>query len=106
GKNNSVATLQWSHDRGFCVDSVPVNRLRDRWRIIHARRVHPSFYDAGRYQPSALGIQYLLPIFSNALGSDDLERLRSDLFDAGNLSTRYQSVNLDIQKRVRLLEGT
>ncbi|HID24786.1 MAG TPA: 6-phosphofructokinase, partial [Planctomycetaceae bacterium] len=29
GRNNSVVTLQWSPKRGFCVDSVPVNKLRD-----------------------------------------------------------------------------
>ncbi len=103
-KNNSVATLQWSCERGFYVDCISANKLRDKWGIIHARQVHPSFYDSERYQPSLLGINYLLPIFDNALGTDDLEQLRSDLFDSGNLTTRYQSVAVDIQKRVQHLK--
>ena len=104
-KNNSVITLEWSRTDGFFVDSVPANKLRDRWGIIHARCVHPSFYDTKRFEPSLLAVQYLLPIFTNAIGADDLEHMRAELFSPGNLSTSYQSVNVDIQKRIRRLEG-
>ncbi len=103
GQNNSLATLQWSGQGGFYLDSLPANKLRDRWRTIHPRLVHPSLYDPHRFQPSKLGVQYLLPIFTNAIGTDDMEHIRADLFSPGNLSTRYQSVNIDIQKRMQFL---
>ena len=61
-------------------------------------------YDAHRFQPSKLGIDYLLPIFTGAIGRDDIEHIRSKLFSPGNLSTRYQSVNVDVQKRIRYLD--
>jgi len=32
-----------------------------------------------------------------------MEHIRADLFSPGNLSTRYQSVNIDIQKRMQFL---
>jgi len=101
--NNSVVTLQWNRQRGFYVDSIPALKLRDQWGIIHPRQVHRALYDAHRFQPSKLGIQYLLPIFDNAIGADDMEEVRVQLFAPGNLTTRYQSVNVDIQKRIRLL---
>jgi 6-phosphofructokinase 1 len=104
GQNNSVATLQWTDRRGFFVDSVPANKLRDKWGIIHARRMHLSMYDAHRFQPSKLGAKYLHPIFTNAIGADDMEDVRVQLFHPGNLTQRYQSVNVDIQKRIRLLD--
>lgn len=103
GQNNSVATLQWSGSDGFYLDSLPANKLRDQWGVIHPRRVHESLYDPHRFQPSKLGAQYLLSIFSNAIGVDDVEHIRTDLFSPGNLSTRYQSVNIDIQKRTQVL---
>jgi 6-phosphofructokinase 1 len=103
GYNNCMVTLQWTADRGFYVDSLPANKLRDQWGIIHARRLHPSLYDSHRFQPSKLGIQFLLPIFTNAIGADDLEEVRIQQFNPGNLTRRYQSVNVDIQKRLRLL---
>ncbi len=102
-QNNSVATLQWSEQNGLTVSSITANKLRDQWGEIHPREVHPTFYDAQRFQPSRLGIEYLLPIFSHAIGADDLEFLRNDLFRPGNLVTRYQSVNIDIQKRIQYL---
>ena len=68
GQNNSVATLQWSRDKGFYVDGVDGNAFRDRWGVIHARHLHPACYDAERMQPSRLGVDYLLPIFTNAIG--------------------------------------
>ena len=54
---------------------------------------------------SRLGIEYLLPIFTNAIGSDDVEHIRQTLFDSGNLFRPYHSVNTDIQKRVRYLDA-
>ncbi len=104
GANNSVSTLQWSHEEGFYLDSLPANKLRDRWQVLHPRQVHPSMYDAHRFQPSRLGVEYLLPIFTDAIGRDDIECIRSKLFSPGNLSTRYQSVNVDIQKRIKYLK--
>ncbi|HEY6563688.1 MAG TPA: hypothetical protein VIY86_04290, partial [Pirellulaceae bacterium] len=103
GESNAVAALGWSESKGFYVTEFPGNSLRDRWGVIHARQVHPSFYDARRMQPSSLGIEYLLPIFSNAIGADDTEHIRETLFDSGNLYRRYHSVTTDIQKRTLFL---
>ena len=50
-----------------------------------------------------LGVQYLLPIFTNALGTDDMEEVRVQLFHPGNLTNRFQSVNVDIQKKIQYL---
>lgn len=103
GQNNVLSTLQWSDENGLTVDSLPANKLRDRWGDIHPREVPRAMYDAHRFQPSKLGVEYLLPIFSNAIGPDDMEEIRAELFARGNLSTRYQSVNVDVQKRIRYL---
>jgi ATP-dependent phosphofructokinase / diphosphate-dependent phosphofructokinase len=103
GQNNAVAVLQYNERDGFRVESCEGNSLRDRWGVIHARRVHSSFYDPQRMQISPIGIEYLLPIFTNAIGADDTEHIRETLFDSGNLYRRYHSVNIDIQKRTRYL---
>lgn len=103
GHNNMVVTLQWQKEKGFHVDAIPAFRLRDQWGAIHPRMVHSSLYDASRFQPSRLGVEYLLPIFSNAIGADDMEEVRSHLFHPGNLTNRFHSVNVDIQKRIKLL---
>ncbi|MBI3839679.1 MAG: 6-phosphofructokinase [Planctomycetia bacterium] len=104
GLNNAVATLQWNNRRGFHVDSIGGHALRDRWGYIHPRLVPADFYDPTSMQPSRLGIEYLLPIFSDAIGPDDMEQTRQSLFDAGNLFRPYHSVNTDINKRIRFLE--
>ncbi|MCA9211823.1 MAG: 6-phosphofructokinase [Planctomycetales bacterium] len=104
-QNNSVATLQWSKDRGFFVSSATGNSFRDKWGKIHARRLHPSFYDNETMNVSQTGIEYLLPIFTNAIGHDDVEHMRQTLFDSGNLFRRYHSVNTDIEKRTTYLSG-
>lgn len=104
GQNNVVATLQWSDEHGITLDSLQANKLRDRWNVIHPREVHRSMYDDHKFQPSKLGIAYLRPIFNNAIGPDDMEEIRDDLFSPGNLTTRYQSVNVDIQKRIIYLD--
>src|SRR5690606_26523074 len=48
GQTNSVATLHWSADRGFHLDSYSGQTFRDQWGKIHARNVHPELYDEQR----------------------------------------------------------
>ena len=103
GQTNTIATLQYAPNKGFTLSSLPANKLRDRWGHIHARRLHPCFYDPLRFQPSRLGRHYLAPIFDNAIGADDVEVIRTGLFAYGNLSSRYNSVNVDVHKRLRYL---
>ncbi len=103
-KNNHIATLQWSRSDGFQLDSLPANKLRDQWKRIHPRRVHPSLYDPLRFQPSRLGKEYLMTMLTNAIGNDDVEQLRSEMFAPGKLSTRYQSVNIDMHRRIETLK--
>ncbi|MEY4187416.1 MAG: 6-phosphofructokinase [Planctomycetaceae bacterium] len=103
GYSNEIATLQYSAVDGFTFRSIAANRLRDRWGEIHPREVHPSLYDAGRMQLSPLGMEYLKPIFTRAVGADDVESIRREVFDAGCLSNRYQSINSDIRRRIRYL---
>ena len=103
GQNDAVAILQYNASQGFYVDSIGGNAFRDRWGHIHARSVHAAFYDAQHMKPSALGIDYLLPIFTDAIGPDDVEHMRETLFDSGNLFRPYHSVNTDVNKRVHYL---
>jgi 6-phosphofructokinase len=103
GRNNAVAVLQFSRSKGFNVEGYDANRFRDRWGLIHARQMHPALYDARLLKPSRLGIDYLLPIFTNAIGHDDMEHTRQTLFATGNLTQPYHSVNTDINKRIRYL---
>lgn len=105
GHNNAIAVLQWKREQGFYVDSYDGNAFRDRWGLIHARDMHPAFYDSALMQPSRTGIEYLLPIFSNAIGHDDVEFIRNRMFDAGSLASPYHSVNTDINKRIRYLQA-
>jgi 6-phosphofructokinase 1 len=102
GKCNAVAVLQWDGARGFYVADIPANDFRDRWGLIHARQMHESFYDPKLMRPSEVGIEYLLPIFTNSIGPDDTEAARG-LFDPGNLMKPYHSVNTDVTKRIRYL---
>jgi 6-phosphofructokinase 1 len=104
GRNNAVSTLQWRRDKGFYVDGVDGNAFRDRWGVIHARHLHPACYDAERMQPSRIGVDYLLPIFTNAIGHADVEALRQQIFDSGSLFRPYHSVNTDVNKRIRYLD--
>jgi 6-phosphofructokinase 1 len=103
GRNNAVAVLQYSRSKGFNVEGYDANRFRDRWGLIHARQMHPALYDAKLMKPSRMGIDYLLPIFTNAIGEDDMEHTRQTLFAAGNLTQPYHSINTDINKRIRYL---
>jgi len=66
--------------------------------------MHPEFYDARLMKPSQIGINYLLPIFNNAIGHDDMEHTRQTLFAPGNLVQPYHSINTDIDKRIRYLQ--
>ncbi|NBO90764.1 MAG: 6-phosphofructokinase [Planctomycetia bacterium] len=101
---NSVAILQYNTKQGFYISSVNSNDFRDRYGHIHARQVHPSFYDRERLQLSDTAIGYLRPIFSDALGADDMEEVRRTLFHPGNLTQPYHSVNVDINKRICYLD--
>jgi 6-phosphofructokinase 1 len=101
GRTNVVATLQWNSRQGFWVDSHDANGFRDRWGHIHARKMHPSFYNPSKMKPSDLGREYLKPIFANALGQDDLEYQRLSTFSHCNLTLPYHSINTDIQKRIK-----
>ncbi|MCA9064900.1 MAG: 6-phosphofructokinase [Planctomycetaceae bacterium] len=103
GTNNEMATMQYSTEGGFTVSSISANKLRDQWGEIHPRQVHPSLFDERRLHLSRFGMEYLTPIFCNALGADDLEAMQARTFHPGNLSCRYQSVNTDIRKRLRYL---
>jgi 6-phosphofructokinase 1 len=105
GRNNAISILQYSAGKGFHVEGYDANRFRDRWGLIHARQMHPSLYDPVLMKPSTMGIDYLLPIFTGAIGYDDAEHMRQTLFDSGNLSHPYHSINTDVHKRIRYLEG-
>ncbi|HET9941831.1 MAG TPA: 6-phosphofructokinase [Terriglobia bacterium] len=104
GRNNAVSVLQYNAANGFHVEGYDANRFRDRWGLIHARQMHQAFYDPRLMKPSRLGIDYLLPIFTDAIGNDDAEYMRQTLFDPGNLAQPYHSINTDVNKRIRYLE--
>ena len=103
GRNNAVSVLQYDSTNGFHVEGYDANRFRDRWGLIHARRMHPTFYDPRLMKPSRVGVDYLLPIFTAAIGHDDAEHMRQTLFDPGNLAQPYHSINTDVHKRIRYL---
>ncbi len=104
GRNNAVSILQYSTAKGFHVEGYDANRFRDRWGLIHARQMHPAFYDAKLMKPSRMGIDYLLPIFTDAIGEEDMEHIRRTMFAPGNLSQPYHSINTDVHKRIRFLQ--
>lgn len=102
-RSNQLAILQYSAAGGFEMSSMSAHRLRDPWGKIHSRTLHPSMYDSERMHLSDFGREYLHPIFTNAIGWDDVEFTRAETFSPGNLTNRFQSVNVDIAKRIRLL---
>jgi 6-phosphofructokinase len=104
GRNNAVSVLQYGAKTGFHVEGYDANRFRDRWGLIHARALHPDLYDPKTMKPSQKGIDYLLPIFTDAIGDDDAEHTRQTLFDPGNLAQPYRSVNTDVHKRIRYID--
>jgi ATP-dependent phosphofructokinase / diphosphate-dependent phosphofructokinase len=101
GYHNCVATLQ-NRDAGFQLDSMDANKIRDRWGVIHARPLPLAFYDPKGFKPSAQGVQYFRSMFTNALGPEDVEGIRS-IFNVGNLMHPYDSVNVHVHKRIRRL---
>lgn len=103
GRNNAVSILQYNSKKGFHVEGYDANRFRDRWGLIHARQMHPALYDPVLMKPSKMGIDYLLPIFTAAIGEDDAEHMRQTLFAPGNLAQPYHSINTDVHKRIRYL---
>jgi ATP-dependent phosphofructokinase / diphosphate-dependent phosphofructokinase len=104
GRNNAVSILQYNRTKGFFVEGYDANRFRDRWGLIHARQMQTDFYDSKLMKPSRLGIEYLLPIFTDAIGEDDMEHIRRTMFAPGNLSQPYHSINTDVHKRIRYLQ--
>lgn len=104
GRNNAVSILQYDSTNGFHVEGFDANRFRDRWGLIHARHMHPALYDSKLMKPSRMGIDYLMPIFTDAIGEDDAEHMRRTLFAAGNLAQPYHSINTDVHKRIRYVE--
>jgi 6-phosphofructokinase 1 len=103
GKMNTVAVLQHTREKGFYLSETYANDFRDRWGFIHARTMHPDFYDPIQLRPSQLGIEYLVPIFTRSVGADDVEVLRRELFDPSKLKMQYHSLNTDVNKRIRYL---
>ncbi len=103
GRNNAVSVLQYNSTKGFHVEGYDANRFRDRWGLIHARQMHPALYDAKLMKPSRLGIDYLVPIFTDAIGESDMEHLRQTSFALGNLTQPYHSINTNINKPIRYL---
>jgi hypothetical protein len=63
------------------------------------------WHDPMRMKPSRMGIDYLLPIFTDAIGEDDMEHMRQTLFAHGNLTQPYHSINTDVNKRIRYFEA-
>jgi len=104
GRNNAVSVLQYQAGKGFHVEGYDANRFRDRWGLFHPRFMHPSLYDPILMKPSRLGMDYLIPIFTDAIGNDDAEHMRQTLFDPGNLAEPYHSINTDVHKRIRYLQ--
>jgi 6-phosphofructokinase 1 len=105
GHVNFVSILQYNREKGFHVDGVDANDFRDRWGHIHARQVHASLYDAESLRVSPTGVEYLMPIFSNAIGPEDFDYARHAMFTIGNLTQPYHSVNVDINKRIMYLDS-
>ncbi len=105
GHNNAVSILQYNATKGFHVEGFDANRFRDRWGLIHARKMHADLYDPRLMKPSKMGIDYLMPIFTDAIGEDDAEHMRRTLFAAGNLGQPYHSINTDVHKRIRYLQA-
>jgi 6-phosphofructokinase 1 len=104
GHANGVAVLLWNRANGFHLAGIDANDFRDRWGLIHPRQLPPSFYDPEALQLSRTGVEYLLPIFTNAVGQEDMEAVRRTLFNSGNLTQPYHSVNVDVNKRIRFID--
>ena len=66
--------------------------------------MHPVLYDPDLMKPSRTGIDYLLPIFTDAIGRGRHGRHAAKLFAPGYLTQPYHSINTDVHKRIRYLE--
>ena len=105
GRNNAVSVLQYNTTKGFYVEGYDANRFRDRWGLIHARKMHPSLYDREADEAVQAG---------HGLSDADFHRRhrrgRHGAHAArrcshpGNLSQPYHSINTDVHKRIRYLE--
>ena len=96
-------------ERGQPLYDLPENVVKDgggmrRPGLIPARKMHPSFNDAKRMKSSQL-MDYLMPIFTDAIGEDDMEHRRRALFAAGTFSQPYHSINTDVLTRICHLEA-
>ncbi len=102
--HGAVVRANQNSNNGFHVEGYGANRFQDRWGLIHPRQMHPSLYDPTLMKPSRLGMQYLLPIFTDAIGEDDMAHTRQTLFAPGHLAEPCHSINTDVHKRIRHLE--
>jgi len=73
GQANAVSILQWNQERGFHVSSVAANAFRDRYGLIHARHMHHVVLRRRAFETVANRHDYLKPIFTNCISSEDLE---------------------------------
>jgi len=80
GESNSFAALQWDQGAGFTVESADTKVLRAADGVIHARRVHGSFYDSQGMRISETGIRYLLPIFTDAIDAGDADTGQVEIY--------------------------
>jgi hypothetical protein len=53
---------------------------------------------------SAAGAEYLLHIFTGAIGHDDVAAIRTTTFAPGNILQPYHSPNVDIGRRIQYLD--
>jgi 6-phosphofructokinase len=104
-QSNVVSVVQWTRERGFTVEGRPVADFLDDWGHIHARKMHPAFYDNERLRASAVGIEYLQQIFTGAVGHDDTEHMRERFFTPGRLLDEYRSVNALVGRRIQYLDS-
>lgn len=103
GQTNCMSLLQHDASRGFHVTGTDARQLRDKWGLIHARQLHPDLYDPVLMRPTRKGADYLMPIFTNAIGQDDLDHIRDTLFAHANLLLPYQSLHAEVGRRIRYL---
>jgi len=86
------------------VEGYDANRYRDRWGRDSCAPDASGAVRSAVDEPSRIGIDHLIPIFTDAIGNDDAEHMRRTLFDPGNLAQPYLSISADVHKRIRYLE--
>ena len=92
------------HDQGFYVEGYDANRFRDRWGLIHARYMHPDALRCQTDEAVQTGHRLSAADFHRRHRQDDAEHMRQTLFNPGNLTQPYHSINTDVHKRIRYLE--